>query len=328
MTTPYWLDDVEAAGVDPDAPAQWWPPGSRFWLGKPGQMMVELPSPNTYTRSGSSGEVEAGRYAGSSSTRDASAMRRYTLGWNRLIGRDDALIDGFYRRLVVGNGPWVYVPPEDTNRLTLVQSMCGSVNGVVEGWLVNGGTLSYDSATAPAIFPSGVMRWAAGAASKSLIAGTTGGTFGVPDTDHAAPYLPDEPITFAVWAWASSSGPTLQAAVTGCAADGSGATTVSGPAVTLTTSPQPVVVEVGPTLLGSSAYVLPKLNIGAVVGSRTVAISNPMLVFDDDVDVTDWSHGRGVPRVVWPVSPGDQAIEPTGTRPWTMTLAETIKGAA
>lgn len=327
MTIPYWLDALATPGVDPGAPEQLWS-GVSFWLGKPEQMMVELPSPNTYTPSSSTGEVEAGRYNGSSSTRNASELRRYTIGWNRLSGRDSALISGFYRRLVVGNGPWVYVPPEDVNRLTLAQSMCGSVNGVVEGWLVNGGTLAYDATTAAAVFPGGVMKWAPAAAGKILSTGATSGTFGVPDVDHAMPYLPDEPVGFWVWASASSAGPTLQASVTGCLADGTSPVNVAGSVVTLTTTPQPVAVGASAGAFGSSQYLLSKLTVGGTVGSRTISLSNPMAVYDDAPDLTSWSHGRGVPRVVWPVAPGDQQIDFTGVRPWTMTLAETIPGAA
>lgn len=328
MSTPFYLGDVDIPGVDPGDPIPNPTQPGKFFLGDPALGMIELPSPRVgYTANGSQGEVLHGLFGGGAAvTRWPSMMRAYSLPYERLAGRDRQIINAFYKRQMVGDGPWVFVVPEDINRLTLAQSMCGALNGVVEGWLVNVGTLAYEPATAPAIIPCGVMRWTPVVGGNALISGATGGTFGVPDLDHAAPYLPAMPHTVTWWALASATGLTLTAHLVGVLADGTVIDDQAGATVSLSaTVPTPITITIDPMDLAGAQYPLPKLVVGGAVSGHSIALSNPLLSYTDQVE--EWEMGCGVPRVLWAAG-RDQAVNPTLTSDITMQLVESIDGAA
>jgi hypothetical protein len=328
MSTPFGPGYVGFAGADPGIPQFWDVRAHRFWLGKPGNM-IELPSPlvDGYTANGSMGEVEHGLSGGGSAvTRFDSMMRRWTIPFLHLAGRDYQVVNGFYRRLF-GAGPWAFVDPEGTNRLTLAQSMCGGLHGVAEGWVTTRGTVGYDSTVAPAQIPSGVLRWA-GASTGSLLAAAdalSAFPLPIPDPVRGIPYLPAMPLTAYFWVAAASGTANVHAYLSGLAADGSSVHTVTGPTVALTTTPQLVAVIVPDAgEFTTASWLVPQLQCQSA-SAPDILVSNPQIDYRDEV--TDWTAGTGVPRVIWPVS-RDRAIGAHMTSDITMTLTEAVTGAA
>jgi hypothetical protein len=326
--SPFYLDTVPFAGVDPGEP-QFWPtvPGE-FWLGKPGNM-IQLPSPmaDGYEAPPSGGEIEHGLAGGASAaTRFASDMRRWTLPYQRLTGRDYQVIAGFRKRLICGPGPWCYLPPEDTNRLTYAQSVCGALNGVAEGWTPGSGqTVAYDSTVAAAIAPCGVLRWSGAGNNSVLVAGGFSGSNPDADVLHSCPYVPSRPWSGSAFVAKASGTASARAQLAGIAADGvTVVASVDGPLVTLTTSPQRLSVSVTPGALGASAYVVLVVKCGTAA-APDLLVSCPSL---SDTDLpNEWALGGGAPRVVWPVAPG-RVVGWHMASDVTVTLAECITGAA
>lgn len=333
MTTPFFLGDVDFDGVDPDDPQPWTPRGP-IYLGRPDQQMIELPSPNSYTPTVSQGEVENGLAGGLSSVQIMAdgLVRRYTLGWNLLMGRDQAVIDAFYRRRIFGTrenskGPWAFVPPEDVNRLTLAQSLCGADSGTVDGWVVSsgGGTIVYQPSVAPAIVPGGTMLWTPAASSETVRACWDPTHPGTPDPLRSMPYLPAESCGFLWWAFTPSGTAQVQARVSGRLADGTlvGSTATGSTVTANATTPQPVYVLLDPNDLVGSQFMLPTLFSS---DGNPVYASNPIAWYGEDIP--DWALGCGVPRVTCPIALGDTAVIPAGPRPMQLVLSESIGRAA
>lgn len=332
MTTPFYLGDVDFDGADPGE-QQPWTPNTKFYLGRPDQQMIELPSPNSYTPNLSQGEVENALGGGLSSVQRLSdgLLRRYTLGWNLLAGRDRAVIDAFYRRCIFGSrenskGPWAFVPPEDVNRLTAAQSMCANDAGEVDGWVISGsGTIAYQPSVAAAIVPGGTMLWTPAAPSETLRATWDPAHPGTPDPLRSMPYLPGEACGFLYWAFTPSGTAQVQARVSGRLGDGTlVGSTATGATVTANTStPQPVYVLLDPNDLAGSQFMLPTMFSS---DGHPVYVSNPIAWYGEDIP--DWAIGAGVPRVVCPVPLGDSAPIPAGPRPMQLVLSESVSGAA
>jgi hypothetical protein len=317
VTTPFALNPVTFKGADPFAV---WTGGARWWIGNPGNMVqLPAPDPDTYTAPGTRGEVEHGLAGGGSTvTFFDSVTRRWSLAWPYLTRRDWQVLNAVHRQLI-GTAPYVFVPAEDYNRLTLAQSMCGALNGSVEGWKVTaGGTLAYDSATVPAVTPGGVLAWTGFASGDRLFAADLVGIVVTPTVLAAAPYLPAE---FAAWwCWASVSTGTLAVTmrVSSMAANGTGVTSVDQAAM-LTTTPQLVSVVAGPGELASGAYLVPQLVAGAAASGKTLRVSAPMLAFESAP--RSWDVGVGVPRVV-PVTGLGRAVGVNRASSASLTLAE------
>jgi hypothetical protein len=324
VTTPFAPGFVGFQGQDPGDPQYWDVRAHRFWLGKPGNM-IELPSPQVdgYTANGAAGEVEHGLSGGGSAvTRFDSMMRRWNIAFLHLAGRDYQVVNAFYRRLL-GFGPWCFLPPEETNRLALAQSMCGGLHGVAEGWTPTTGTIAYNSAATPYAVPSGVLRYTGGTSGAAVRAGYNSGT-GV-DLDHAAPYIPAEPYTASSYAAVPTGAAAARMQLLGIAADGvTIVTTLNGPTVTLATAPALLSVTALPGDLIGSAYVVLSMQ-NQSVSSSTIDMSCAQLEMRDEP--TDWAVGTGVPRVIWPTG-RDRALNAHMASDITMTLAETITGAA
>jgi hypothetical protein len=336
MSTPFYVGDLDYNGQDPLESAPWDGIGlDKFYLGRWDQWMVELPQPNTYLPSPSGGEIEKGLANGGSSViRNASKMRRYTLGWNTLIGRDKQLIEAFSNRVIFGSPsasacPWVFVPPEDSNRLTLGQSLCGAQRGVVDGWVSSVAPV-YQPTVAPAVFPGGTMLWNSGAPNSVLRATWNPAALSTPDPTRSPVYLPPEPCGFIFWATCYGTlgvtSASVSARITGRYYDGTQeGSTFTGASVTVPTDNWfPVYVQLDPFDLPPQAqFVLP-----AVVSNdgHPIYISNPHFYYGDQPP--DWAVGAGVPRVVWPVPLGDTPLIPSGPAAMQMVLAETISGAA
>jgi len=284
--------------------------------------MVQLPAPAVegYSANGSAGQVEHGLLGGGSSvTRFDSQTRRWTLSWPFLAGRDWQLLNAFDRRLL-GADPWCYLNPEDANRLTLAQSLCGGLRGTVEGWSPSGGTLATDTAD-PYLAPSGVMKWTPAASGDVLAANSIQG--GVPDKT-ACPYVSALRWRFTIWAKVATGSTSVNASMVGVDAAGATVATptnVYGSLVTTDWTQLSCLTLVSD--LGSSLYVIPTVTVTA---STTTALflSCPMLT---ETAETDWAVGAGVPRVVLPAglerAPGVQM-----TSAASMTLAEAYPGAA
>lgn len=326
MSAPFYAFPAEFDGADPGDPIYWPTVPGRFWLGKPEQMMIELPSPfhDGYQAAVSNGSVEHGLMGGGSAeSRFGSATRRWTLPYQRLAGRDRQVLDAFARWVAVGPPPWVFIGPEDNNRLTLAQSLCGAKNGEVEGWLSSDGLVSYEAATAARIFPAGVMSWEPGGASEILAAGADGDTAGNPDVDHAAPYLPGMPATWIIWAKVTGAAATLKARISGRLANGTVDTELDGPNVVLNSSAwQPLWLTAEAATLGGSQYLVPE--VVCVATGSTVLLCCPDLRYEDAPG--DWELGGGAPRVNWPTAQ-EFAVDVHRNRDLTVTLAETMTGA-
>jgi hypothetical protein len=253
-------------------------------------------------------------------------MRRWTIPFLHLAGRDYQIVNGFYRRLF-GAGPWAFVDPEGRNRLTLAQSMCGALHGVAEGWIPTLGTVVYDSTVAPAQLPSGVLRWSGASTGSRLAAADALSAFPlpIPDPVRSMPYLPAMPVAGGFWVASASGTANVRAYLSGLAADGSSVHTVTGPIVALSTTPQQVSVVVPDAgEFTTASWLVLQLQCQSA-SAPDILVSNPQIDYRDEL--TDWAAGTGVPRVVWPVS-RDMAVGAHMTSDITMTLAEAVTGAA
>lgn len=325
MSAPFYAFPVAFDGADPGDPIYWPTEPGKFWLGKPGVMMVDLPSPmaDGYAVSVSGGTEVGLMGGGSAETRFDSQTRRWTLPYQRLAGRDRQVLAAFAAWQAVGAPPWVYLGPEDNNRLTLTQSMCGKKHGAVSGWLSSSGGVGYEPNVPARIFPAGTMHWVPGGVGEILAAGADGDTAGHPDVDHAAPYLPGEPTTWIIWAKVTGSAATLKARISGRNAAGAIDTEVTGPNVVLNSAGwQPLYVTAAAGTLGGSDYLVPE--VVCVSTGSTVLLCCPDLRYADVPG--DWELGGGAPRVTWPAA-SEFAVDVHRSRDLTVTLAETITGA-
>jgi hypothetical protein len=252
-------------------------------------------------------------------------MRRWQMQWPRLAGRDWQVINGFYRRLF-GDDPWCFVAPEDVNRLTLTQSLCGALNGVAEGWAATAGTVAYDSTQTPAYYPSGVLRWTSPTLGARLFAGLVVAGAENADLDRAAPYLPAEALSGGVWLLAASGTPSVRVRLVGLAANGvTPVATVNGPTLVLSsTIPTWVTATAQPGDLGSSAYAGLALECRSS-SSPALLLSSAQLEYA--AFPSAWGVGAGVPRVMLPAGLG-RAPDLHMSSAATLNLAETIVGAA
>ncbi|HEX4432853.1 MAG TPA: hypothetical protein VHZ96_26505 [Frankiaceae bacterium] len=325
MSTPFYEGAVAYEGADPGDPIFYPDDDPHFWIGKPGLMMVELPSlgADNYTATAAAGEVEQPLMGGGSGIdRFASQTRRWTLAWPSIGGRDLQTVMALASWDLLGPPPWVYLGPEDNNRLTRVQSLCGARDGDVSGWLSSDGDVDFEPSVAPRVFPGGVMAWAPGSSGAILAAGADGDTAGNPDVDHAAPVLPGMPATPIFWARCSTGTATLKARLSGRLADGTIDTEADGPDVDLDdTEWLPLYVTAEAGTLGASQYLVPEL---VCVTAGDVLVCNPDLRYTDLPG--DFELGGGAPRVAGPF---DYA-RPVDVHRWSpigLTLAETITGA-
>lgn len=331
MTTPFYTGTVPFAGVDPGEPQFWPTVPAEFWVAKPSiGKVVQLPSirdNGTYEAPPSQGEIEQGLAGGASAvTRFASEMRRWTLTYERLSGRDYQVVTALRKRLLLGNGPWCYLHPEGTNRLTYAQSVCGLANAVAEGWTPSVGTVTYDSTVAAADLACGVLRWSGAGNGSLLVAGGYGG--GSPDADvlHSAPYVPARSWEGDVWITAASGTPSANVRLVGIAADGvTVVTSIDGGTVVLSTTPQRLTCYIDPGVLGASAYIVLVVRC-LTASSPDLLVSCPWLT-DRPFDIDGWTLGGGVPRVIWPTPPGRALGWHMGSD-LTVTFAEAITGAA
>jgi hypothetical protein len=327
MTYPFTPAAQPFAGQLPTDAPTWRTGNQRFWLGRPDGLMIQLPSPNPegYSAPGSLGEVEHGLTGGASAlTIFDDEIRRWTLTWPRLAGRDWQVVRGFYRR-VFGDDPWAFVPPEDVNRLTIAQSMCGALRGSVEGWAATSGTVTYDAAVTAAIYPSGVLRWAGMAQNARLSAGTFVAGVLRADLNRSAPYLPAEYVSGSLYVATASGTPSACVRLVGYATDGTATGVVAaGPSVGLSATPQQLFVTAAPGALAAADYVC--LEVQAIsAASPNLLISAPQLSYTDSV--LAWEMGGGVPRVNL-VAPLGRAPDPHMNSAASMTLAETQLGVA
>jgi hypothetical protein len=259
---------------------------------------------------------------GSADSRFESGTRRWTLAWPRLGGRDFQTVDSLASWDLLGPPPWVYLGPEDNNRLTRVQSLCGARNAAISGWLSSTADPAFVPGAAPRVFPGGVMAWAPGSTGAILAAGVDGDTAGNPDVDRAAPYLPGMPATWMIWARTSTGTATVKARISGRLADGSIDTEQDGPDVALSTAGWvPLWLTADAGTLGDSLYPVPEV---VCVTAGAVQLCNPSLSYTDAP--VDFELGGGAPRVTGPF---DYA-RPVDVHRWSqssLTLAETITGA-
>lgn len=326
MSTPFSLDLAAFPGADPGVPIFWRVGEHRLWLGQPGNM-IQLPSvsPDNYTVTRSQGEVAQGLFGGGTAvTMFDSMTRTWGLMWPLLAGRDWSVVNGFYRRLF-GDDPWCYLQPEDLNHLTLAQSLCGALNGAVEGWDVTAGTLTYDNTVTPVLQPGGVLRWAGAGSGSILVAADVAAGVPTPDPDVSCPYIPAEAHTPQLWAWTATGTASAKLRASGRLGNGTVSTEVDGPTVTLGTTPQLLSVTAHPGELGASIYVLPELVCGTA-SAPNILVSNAAFGYEDGP--RDWEAGGGLPRVEW-VTGSDRPVgQHMVTMGATMTLAEAVDGAA
>jgi hypothetical protein len=330
MTTPFATDGWAGfAGEDPGDPQFWDVRNHRVWLGDPAGAygMIELPSIGVdgYAGTASQGEVVHGLSGGGTAvTRFDTQTRQWTITWPILVGRNYQVLQAFYRGLF--GGELVYVAPEDTNRLTLAQSLCGNLNGVAEGWTPSSGSVAYDATLSPAATPSGVLRWTGATSGSRLVAASAlAAGVPVPDPDFTAPYLPAMPVVGYAWVWTATGTTTGRCRLQGIGSDGSLVHTTNGPTVTLTTTPQLVAVLADPGYLAPADWLT--LDVQCLsAGAPNILVSNALLDYRDDVP--DWSLGTGVPRVQWTTTPGGTIGRHMTRDGWTMTLAESVPGAA
>lgn len=290
-----------------------------FWLGLPGGM-VQLPSPSLgYEVSATQGESVTTLMGGRTAVRyQAEEIRSWALKFPKLYGRDFEIVHGFYRRLF-GNGPWCYPAPEDTNRLTAAQSLCGNLNDVAEGWTPTAGTVAYDSTLVPAVLPSGVLRWASATNGSRLVAGNAVAGLATADPKTSIPYISALPATGAVWAWTASGTVSARVRLSGVAADGSTVvTTINGSTVTLTTTPQQIFATAAANAFTTAWWLFVDLQCLSA-SAPNILMSNALV--DYRSNVPDWTIGRGVPRVVWPAGPSD-SVSSMFSRDVAMTLAQ------
>ena len=327
MTTPFYRGTVDFAGDDPGWD-DWYPtvPG-RFFLGKPGNM-VELPSPfaDGYTVLLDDGGVAHGMAGGGTSMdRFGDAARSWTLPYLRVLGRRWQVLNGFKRR-AFGAGPWCFLAPEESNRLTLKQSLCGALNGAVEGWATGSGTVTYDATLTSPIEPCGVMRWHGAVNGSRLIAGKWSGSNPAADLAYCTPYVPGLPWAGGGYLSTASGTATVNLRLYGFAADGATVvTSVDAGSLTLTTTPQQAYLELVEGQLGASAIIALAFRC-TTAGAPDILISCPWLT-ERVADVTDWSQGGGTPRVVW-TREDVHALGWHMGRDLTVPLAEAYPGAA
>lgn len=326
MTTPFTPTAVTYPGQDPGVELAWRSETMRFWLGRPDQMMIELPTadPGDYEAAASLGEVEHGLLGGTSGlTIFDSATRRWTISWPRLVGRDWQVVNGFYRRLF-GNDPWAFLPPEDLNRLTLAQSMCGGLHDVAEGWAATVGTLTYASAVTAPVYPCGVLQWAGAGLNSQMVAGLVTGGVAAVDVDRSMPYVAAESVTGFAYVAKASGTVSARVQLLGLSAAGALVATINGTTTALTTTLTQLSVTAAPGALGASAYVL------LVVQSLTAAAPNILVScasLSKLAGVPEWAAGGGAPRVNL-VQPVGRRLDTFMNNAATMTLAEVITGGA
>lgn len=327
MTTPFYPTAVTYPGADPGVDPTWRTGDQRFWLGKPGNM-IQLPSPNPadYTANLDMGEVEQELYGGAAGlTRFGDAVRRWQISWPRLAGRDWQIVHGFYRRLF-GAGPWAFLPPDDVNRLTLRQSMCGAVAAAVEGWATTAGTLAYAAAQVSRVAPCGVMQWSPGAISKFLVPGALSGVTPVPDVNRALVHIPSESVAVSCWMKAVTTAASVQPALRAASADGLTVSTVTGSTTAVpTTGWTQVAMLVAPGALTfdpARPYLLP---LWQSMNANAVYVTTPQISYTDSH--LDWEAGAGLPRVIWPATAG-RGLDPHMNSAVAMILAESVLGAA
>jgi hypothetical protein len=315
--TPFWTDPVDFAGITQAKVID--PPEGlrRWWLGRPGQM-IQMPWPTSgFNADRSQGGASSTSLAGSTSVfRRRNLTRVWPLRWAKLTGRDWRVVDGFYRRLF-GAGPWCFPSPEDVNRIDEAASLCGALNGAVEGWAVTAGTVVYDPAVAAPLLPGGVLRWAGAGSGSLLVCGPIVAGVPTPDQSVSAPYLPAEPCSVSMWVWTASGTASVKVRASGRLANGTVATEMDN-TVTVNTTPQLISVTAGPGELGSAVYVLPILRCGTA-GAPDILVSAPQLEYAGDV--TEWEAGSGVPRVVIPGELGRE-LDARYRSNVTMTLAQ------
>lgn len=321
-TAPFFTGTVPYPGQHPDDPILWDTRPGRHWLGKPGNM-IEVPSPlvDGYTKQ-LSGPTEVGLSGGGSgSWRFDSDTRRWTVPWARLAAWDLQTVEGFAAWLTAGPPPWCWVTPEEINRLTRAQSLCGAKHGAVTGWISDGGPPAYRPDVTANVAPCGVMGWAPGTAGKILAAGADGGTAGNPDPNFCAPYIPAMPTAWCIWVRTESGTASVRSRISGRLADATIDTQADGPIVAVTTDWQPAWVVAQPGTLGDSQFLVPEL---VSLDGVAVLASNPQLEYDDIP--SDWGLGWGVPRVNWV---GDRTHNVGALRQADVvaTLVETITGA-
>lgn len=321
---PFTREPVAQPGALPASRPKWDTRPHRFWLGQPGAM-IELPSPDPslYQAPRSRGEVEQGLASGASGMiRFPHSVSRWTLGWPRLAGRNRSVVDGFYRG-AFGSGPFCFVPPEDVNRLTLKQSMCGALNGVAEGWVASVGTVTYNAAVASPVAPCGVLDWSAEAANALLMPGINAGP-PTPDPSFSIPYLPAEPFAWSVWLSTASGTASVRLVLSGRNAAGTVVTAVNGPTVTVSAGAWTLLqMSLNPGDLTTSPYVLPLLQS---LDGHPVRVSAPQAEFRNFR--TDWDLGSGVPRVNWVAGRDTRTFDTHMNMPDTMVLADAVVGRA
>lgn len=295
------------------------PSGMRtWWLGKAGSL-IQLPYPsNGYEIPSSSQETATTLLSGGTAvTRDRLSKRSWQLTWARIGGRDLQIVNGFYKR-VFGLGPWCFLPPEEVNRLDLAMSMCGALNGALEGWNATGGTIAYDSTVTSPVPPCGVLRWTGAGSGSLLVAGPVVSGTPTPDPLVSIPYLPAEPVTVSMWAWTASSTASVIVRASGRLANGTVSTEASSSSITLNTTPQLVSVTAAAGALGSSQYPLPVLRCGTA-SAPNILVSAPQVELYSSA--TSWAAGSGVPRVTIPAAP-TRAVSALLMANVAMTLAE------
>lgn len=328
-SSPFYDGTVPFAGEQPTDLAPWndWS-SRRFWIGK-GAAMYEFPNPNVaagYSATDDQGRAVDKLYGGGSAVTVFDGLARtWQYGWERLAPREWQLLAALNRaRPPFGAGPYIYLPIEDTNRLTCAQSLCGALEGTVDGWAATGGTVATNTA-APAILGGGTMRWAPSGAGVFLAAGAVSSGVPVPDLDYALPYIPAEPLTFSVWVWTLTSAAQVAAVLRGCDDVGNiplGVTDQPSATLTTTSTPQLLSVSIDPGALGSAKWALPLVK--SVDGSA-FRMSNPQVSLT--TAPVGWEQGTGAPRVN-PTAELAPTLDANLNRAATLALGEAFPGAA
>lgn len=304
----------------------------RVWFGKPGAM-VEWPSPSASSgldAPQSRGRVVHGLSGGATAVNVMpNTARSWTFAWPALTGRDWEVLDGFDRG-AFGSGPFVLLNPEGRNRLTLTQSMCSGLRGTVEGWAPSAGTVAVGT-SAPAVTPSGVIRFNPAAAGNKLqtcpTSDATGtlGQAGKPDTVRSPVNAPGEPFTAYFYVAAISGTAQVQAQIDPVDAAGATQGTVAaGPARTVGTDPVLVYVAVPSGAFPAAAlYLLPEL---VSLDGHAVAVSSAFAGYT--AESVPWCLGGGTPRVVITAGLADRKLLNYMRSVASMSVAESVLGAA
>lgn len=323
-TTPFSTATVTYAGQAPGKVVDV-PVGLRkFYLGLPGNM-IQLPPPQVgYTANGSTGESTQGLLSGGMAVmRTPRTKRSYVLNWQRLAGRDWQIVEGFYRRLF-GYGPWCFVSPDDRNRIPTSAALAGAPNGDVSKFASAVGTITYDSATAAAIAPSGVVRWSGAGSASAIVIGKVVGGFATPDvasttsTGTSAPYIPSEPVTASMYARTASGTASATITASGRNVNGTATVSITSSAVTLNTTWQRLTVTAAAGALTTAPYVLPYLTCNTA-SAPDILISCPQLEYSSAA--TEWAVDSHVPRVV-ATQPLGQSLDGILASATSLTLVE------